>query len=289
MTDLSKLKPIFDADVLVYSCGFAADAQKKKEFKEQFPGQGEEAMALWLLEQEYLPYALANTKSVIEDVANIFSKDFSLYLTGSGNYRERISLLLPYKGNRDPNHKPKYYRDVQQYLREQWGADVVHGREADDAIGCHQWQAWMEGRDDTVIVSIDKDLDNIPGYHYNWRKKEFYYIDLPTADRKFWTQVLTGDRTDNIGGIHGIGDAKAAKILSEVPDDWLRLHDTVLQTYEKHGLGYKEFYENASLLWIQRVEGLNFDDQPFVFPEEDSPPWQQQISKEHNDESKVED
>lgn len=271
MVDTKRLKPIFDADVLVYACGFAADSQMRSRFLEENPGASDEAVKEYLNATEYTNHALANTKTVITDVLEVFSKDLHLYLTGSGNFREHIATLQPYKGNRDPDHKPKYYRDIKDYLRDFWGAQVINGREADDAMGCHQWEAWFSGRDDTVLVTIDKDLDNIPGYHYNWRKKELYYIDLEQADRKFWLQVLTGDRTDNIPGLIGVGDKTAEKILANVPSDWMSLYDAVLAEYKRRDYTEADFHENATLLWIQRTEDKNYDDKDYVFP--DAPPF----------------
>lgn len=186
-----------------------------------------------------------------------------VYLTGSGNFREQLATIQQYKGNRDPDHKPKYYREIKDYLRQVWNATVIHGREADDALGCHQYGAEP---DTTVIVSIDKDMDNIPGYHYNWRKKEFYYIEPERANYLFWKQVLEGDKTDHIKGIHNIGPKTAEKILNVTDKGWISMAEAVLAAYEKAGMGWPEFYENASLLWIQRQEDLNWDDQPYSFP-----------------------
>lgn len=200
---------------------------------------------------------------MINDVQELFNPEVIVYLTGSGNFREQLATIQQYKGNRDPDHKPKYYREIKDYLRQVWNATVIHGREADDALGCHQYGAEP---DTTVIVSIDKDMDNIPGYHYNWRKKEFYYIEPERANYLFWKQVLEGDKTDHIKGIHNIGPKTAEKILNVTDKGWISMAEAVLAAYEKAGMGWPEFYENASLLWIQRQEDLNWDDQPYSFP-----------------------
>ena len=264
----------------MYSCGFAADSQMKKELKEKYPDEGDEFIKEQLEKEDYVVYALANTKSVIRDIQNIFSNDCSLYLTGPGNFREQLATLRPYKGNRDASHKPKYYREIKDYLVTVWHAEVVSGREADDALGCAQTAAEP---DTTVIVSIDKDLDNIPGHHYNWRKKEYYYVDQSTSDRLFWTQVLTGDGTDNIPGVPGTGIKTAEKLIAKSDGSWLEMAEVALGDYIRvYGEvdGFHNFYENASLLWIQREEGKNFDDNDYKFrvleEPEDSPPWNEE-------------
>ena len=80
------------------------------------------------------------------------------------------------------------------------------GMEADDYLGIHQ-------NKDTIICSIDKDLLQVSGRHYNFVKKEFYEIEELEGLRKFYKQLLTGDTSDHIKGIEGIGPVKAEKAL----------------------------------------------------------------------------
>lgn len=275
--NLSDLIPLIDGDILVYSCGFAADSQVMKQLKEEHPGMGDEWYKQRQEEMDYVSYALANVRTVINDIQGVFSEHCRIFLTGSGNFREQLATLRPYKGNRDETHKPKYYRDIKDYLTGYWKAEVIHGREADDALGCAQWNA---DRDTTVIVSIDKDLDNIPGHHYNWRKKEYYYVDGDTADRLFWTQVLQGDSTDNIPGIPKVGEKTAKSIINSTDGTWLGMAEAVLDRYIRHYGeidGYHNFYENASLLWIQREEDKNFDDNPYRYRHNET------LTEEYND------
>lgn len=260
---MNKLFPLIDGDILVYACGFSADSQMKA----RFTNEGVEDIPAAMEKEDYVRFALANVKTVLSDICERFEADqCRVFLTGSGNFREYLATIKPYKGNRDETHKPKYYREIKQYLIEVWGAEVIHGREADDALGCAQMEAEP---DTTVIVSIDKDLDNIPGHHYNWRKKEAYYVDEQQADINFWTQVLTGDTTDNIPGLPKIGAVRAKTIIDGTDLTWTGMAEAVLAKYESiYGEGgYDAMYENASLLWMQRKEDVNFDDQPYRFPE----------------------
>lgn len=63
------------------------------------------------------------------------------------------------------------------------------------------------------VVTIDKDLDCIPGTHYNPRTKQIYQVEQEWSDYFYWKQLLMGDSVDNIPGIQGIGPKKAEKIL----------------------------------------------------------------------------
>ena len=92
----------------------------------------------------------------------------------------------------------------------------------------------------------------ISGLHYNWTKdKEPYEVSEEQAIKAFYSQLLTGDRVDNIQGIRGIGDKKAAKILDglEKEEDLL---NAVLKEYEKADMTEDNLINNGRLLWIRR-------------------------------------
>ena len=229
---------------MVYRCGFAADSQAKKEF-------GEDKY----LERDYLNWALGNTKTIMEELLEQAFPDhtyYKLYLTGSGNFRENLATIKKYKGNRDPNHRPKYYTEIKEYLVQRWGAEVIHGKEADDALAEEQWKNKDKS---TVIVSIDKDLDMIPGFHYNWVKGVFYYVTIDEANLAFFRQMLVGDTTDNIPGITGVGPKTTAKLLPDGTDKH-EAQRIVQSLYKKqYGDNWEGPYtEVANLLWMRREE-----------------------------------
>lgn len=205
-------------------------------------------------DDEPVANALHSVKLAMQSIIDKFDRglEYQAFITGPGNYREKIATIQPYKGNRKDVPKPKYLPDCREYLQYAWGAVVVEGREADDALGCIQYAAKDKS---TCIVTIDKDLDGIPGWHYNYIKDKHYYVTLEQADFFFYKQVLTGDRTDHIRGIEGIGDKKAEKILAgcKTPDE---LYKACLRAYtEKYGPdGNRQLLENANLIWIQRKE-----------------------------------
>ena len=77
----------------------------------------------------------------------------------------------------------------------------------------------------------------VEGWHYNFTKETLYYIDAEEGWYRMCIQMLTGDSTDNIQGLKGIGPKKAEKLLADVakadmlakvqeawqehhPDDW---------------------------------------------------------------------
>jgi 5''-3'' exonuclease (including N-terminal domain of PolI) len=229
-----------DADIVVYRVGFANRSG------------------------EPLSYTLQSVKTVMESIYNTFpdAPERRVYLTGKDNFRDKLATIRVYKGNRDPLNKPEYYDEIRQYLIDYHGAEIIDGMEADDKLGIEQWKHKDRS---TCIVGIDKDLLCIPGYHFNWVKSSMFYQTLAEANKMYWTQVITGDTTDNIQGIPGAGPKAADKIINASDGTWLDMHNRVLQAYETKfgGEGMKHFHENASLLWIQREEGINYDGKPY--------------------------
>ena len=169
------------------------------------------------------------------------------FLTGKGNYRETIDSRYPYKGNR-PSEKPTHFNAAREYLIKQFDAEVVEGCEADDWLGICQ-------TDSTIIASLDKDLDQIKGKHYNWTKDILYEVTQEDADRFFYTQLLTGDSVDNIKGIKGVGPKTAEKLLQDATT-CLDMYTICLNEYEKADMDYYDLLENANLLWIQREKDV---------------------------------
>lgn len=219
---------LIDGDPPVYSCGFAAN-------------------------DDPVEHALHNMKQLINKICEATQADeYKIYLTGKNNYRN--DMVDYYKANRDSSHKPLHYEALRNYLVEVHDAEVVDGMEADDALGIAQYQSYIRGVE-TCIATIDKDLLMIPGKHYNWNKDVLHEVDEFKGIEFFYTQLLTGDKVDNIKGIHGIGPKKAEKILDGATTE-LELYRRVQMEYEKYKgdfyQGFDYMCENAHLLWIKR-------------------------------------
>jgi len=170
---------------------------------------------------------------------------FTGYVTKGECFRHELSSI--YKANRADIPKPALINDIQEYMIKQWDAVVCEGIEADDALGIAQCAA-PPGQ--TIICTTDKDLDCIPGLHYNWNSYKIYGVTPDQALVNFWGQVLTGDNVDNIIGLKGIGPKKAEKILEDV--DIADMRGAVLQAYLDAGRTEQDFNLNCKLIWILR-------------------------------------
>lgn len=214
---------LIDADSLCYAVGFSSN-------------DTDEALAVSRLEA-----------TMVELCMDIHCDDYKGFLTGKGNFRVELAKTVPYKGTR-PTEKPIHLQALREHLVTSWGFVVVDGIEADDAVGIEAYK-WNE--DETIMVHIDKDLNQFRGHHYNYRKKEKYYVSEFAGWHSFYLQILTGDRVDNIEGLKGIGPAKGAKILKDCTTVE-ELYDAVLKAYDGNST---RVLENGQLLYLQRKEG----------------------------------
>jgi len=144
------------------------------------------------------------------------SDDLLVAVKGHGNFRK--DLYPKYKANRKP--QPDDMKEAltygHEYMCSKWDAVMADDMEADDLVSIWAYEAREEERP-YVIAGIDKDLLQIPGNHYNFAKKIHSFVDDDTANYNLMIQCLTGDGTDNIPGIKGVGPKKAEKILAGVP------------------------------------------------------------------------
>jgi hypothetical protein len=131
--------------------------------------------------------------------------------------------------------------------------------EADDLIAIRAEQL---GMDNCIIVSPDKDLNTIPGLHFDYNRKPskevdeygnriqnpmrgMYEISIQEAEYNFYIQMLTGDKADDIEGLAGIGPVKAAKILDGSTD----LKKSTIDAYKNiHGKEWEKHFNKMDYL-----------------------------------------
>lgn len=201
---------------------------------------------------------------------------FRHFISGSSNFRYSIAKQQPYKGNRLPESRPFHYKSIREYMETKWNPHITDGIEADDAISISAEQAQTQHKD-TCVVSIDKDLDQICGWHYNPDKKVFYQQDRDSALLYLYQQILSGDSTDNIPGCYGIGTERAKALIAAWTEDYEEiglaqeqsLYRNVVGTYlastGKRGCPYAESdaervaLETARLVYILRANNELFN------------------------------
>jgi 5'-3' exonuclease len=156
--------------------------------------------------------AIREAEVIIENWVK-YVKPNMIYLCFSCPTRQyfRNDIYPEYKQNRAGLEKPPALTQVTEYLKEKYKTIVYTGLEADDVMGiCASDPRFYN----PVIISIDKDMQTVPGKFINPDKMRRPVRNNPAlADLMMFKQALTGDSTDNYKGIPGIGPKKADKIL----------------------------------------------------------------------------
>lgn len=229
-----------DGDILLYEVGFASN-------------------------DDPVEFACHSLRQRVQGVMDgCECKQAQLFLTGKTNFRNELTST--YKANRADAPKPVHIDALRDYAINTLDAIVSENEEADDLLGIHAV------RDGWGIATLDKDLDGVPGWHYVWKGKRegLYYVDQVQADRFFYTQMLTGDSTDNIPGLFKMVGVKAlAKTKAPIQEmtDPAEMYQYVRSVYadgyDKVGMCLDEKDEVLTnwltmiggLLWIRRSEG----------------------------------
>tara|TARA_R110000764_G_scaffold133219_1_gene221198 strand:- start:835 stop:1521 length:687 start_codon:yes stop_codon:yes gene_type:complete len=219
------MKVLIDGDILTYRAAFSCEDQPLEDACDKIDCMVEDIMAATSFD--------------------MFSQNYEMFITGKGNFRYDIQET--YKQNRSGKPKPEHLSGLRDYLVEAHNAKVSVDQEADDDIAIRA----TELGPNAIIASIDKDFLQVPCRHYNLNKKTTVKVDEFEGLVFFYTQILMGDKADNIFGIKGVGPVKAGKMLFNKKTEY-ELYLSCIAAYE---FDEEKVVENARLLWLRREEG----------------------------------
>lgn len=241
---------LIDADSLCYAAAHLAEHHKE----EKDPGtEYSQTYTVDLGPQA----AEAKLDSMIESLLiDLNTEEYILFCTGPTNFR--YAIFPEYKQARSKAPKPKYLQICKDRLRNHWKAVESVNCEADDLVGI---EAMRDPNREVILVHIDKDIDTIPGIHYNPKKKLRYIVSPRDALRFFYFQLLAGDSADGIKGAAGIGPVKANRILDSAYEEWIAeagTEEELAVYYFEAVQGYFSCHEelmlNARCLYIWQRE-----------------------------------
>jgi len=195
-------------------------------------------------------------KNAVDDgihklLENLEADNYVVALTDSHNFRKDV--LPSYKDNRKNVRKPMVLKQLREYVMEKHNGVVFPNIEADDVLGI---MATEPHTDERIIVTIDKDLRQIPAL-ISTDGKEIEKIDKVEADHWFMIQVLAGDAVDGYTGVPKVGIKTAEKILDGVGTTLSELWSTVLKAYDKAGYSQKEAEQQARVAHILTASEYN--------------------------------
>ena len=265
------MRALIDGDILLYAIGSFTNPHPFLKDKDGEP-------VLMPCSTEAIHGFVDEHLDKIQEGAECDTRE--VFVSGKDNFRNEVAVTHPYKFKRKDAEKPYHYQTVKDYLINELGATVTEGNEADDALALAQTNA-------TCICTVDKDLDMVPGWHYNWRKDIKYHVNYDEGVHWFLTQLLTGDwATDSIIGCGhvetktygakakkagqqydtrvGIGPKEAENMLMGSPLGNLSMLEIVANAYEQEfGTEWKtKLNEMANLLGmgLSRDNLWSYDD-----------------------------
>ena len=215
---------LFDADSLIFSSCY-----KKRETIEDDGFHHVLDDAIVKFDEVFM--SIINHLEDIYDITEV--KTFS---GSKGNFRKYISPK--YKANRNYNALPPLLNEMHDFVKESYNSIWGYGCETDDVVAKHWFNLSNEiGRDNVIIVSIDKDYKQFPClmYNYHIKHKVIYDITEDEAMYNFYEQMIIGDTADNVNYCKGYGKKYAEKYLA----DCTSKHSYVRKIYELFKIIYK--------------------------------------------------
>ena len=233
---------LIDADYFLYRAANAAEDELEFDF-----------------EATVVVGDFAKGKSIftqsITDLCTRFDTDrVLLTFTDVRNFRKAVEPS--YKGNRT-KRKPCGYKKLKTWAMETWESVMKPGLEADDVMGILATSGKL---DNFILVSPDKDMEQIPCRIYNL-KNEFTQTE-EDARHKLYLQTLTGDSTDGYSGCPTIGPKRALAILKKSTNYW----ESVLETFKECGCTVEDAIRNFYLARILTTKDWDGKKQEPIFP-----------------------
>jgi len=195
---------LIDADSLIF-----ASCYKKREHKddERFYTDIEDSKAKF--DEQFM--------SIVNKLEDMYNVERVITFSGSkGNFRKLITPV--YKANRKKQELPPLLDEMHQFVKDEYNSVWGFGIETDDIVARYWKELSNEvGRNNVMIVSIDKDYKQFPAliYNYHYKHKEVLDISEEEALYNFYEQMIIGDSADNVQYFSGRGKVFASKYLKD--------------------------------------------------------------------------
>ncbi len=167
-----------------------------------------------LAEDQSTANVMHSAKQMVLSDLKAAGTDKYLAILGKGkSFREGVSTLMKYKGNRDNVLRPLLMDDVTDYLKRKFNPEVVEGIEADDRV-----IQLAYGHPNRFVMGVDKDMYSQPVKVFNPNRPEEGIIDCDCLGKLYtagegsnikvrghgrlhlYYQMLAGDTSDNYKG-----------------------------------------------------------------------------------------
>lgn len=191
---------------------------------------------------------------IVNDLEEKYTIDKVICFSGSkGNFRKLITSK--YKANRKKQELPPLLNEMHQFVKDHYDSVWGYGIETDDMVARYWFNLSNEfGRDEVMIVSLDKDYKQFPAliYNYHYKHKEILDITEDEAMFNFYEQFLIGDTADNVNYFKGKGKRFAEKYLADCDSKYKytkKLYQLFKQEYK--GKAKQKYIECYHLLKLR--------------------------------------
>ena len=204
---------LFDGDMLVYR--MTAAVEERSPFNKDILIKADPEEAWHCVELR-----IQECVDQVQEYFDTSDTNVILCFSNRSNYRKDVNPT--YKSNREGKEKPVLYSEILDKCFRVYHCEDWLNIEADDVMGILQ-------DDSSVIITGDKDLNQIPGYHLSliYPDEGVYEVDEYQGHTMFLEQCLSGDSVDGYYGCPDIGKKKAADIIAKS-----RAWSTIVKTYQ---------------------------------------------------------
>lgn len=221
-------------------------------------------------EPEPIEFCVKSLKNMIQAVKEYAGATTYFGYSGRGTvFREDVSTIVKYKGNRDKAIRPIHLNGLKEYLVRHHNCIIVENPdssknvEADDMCSItsyesyRKWEKTKSDEDKVILVAIDKDYNqcaahllhpnNLDGVHshdggFGWLKVDESGKEKKVIGRgRLWLyfQIMNGDDADNYFANSAApeikwGQMSAYKVLQDAKND--------KEAFEALVRGYKTLY-----------------------------------------------
>tara|TARA_R110000822_G_scaffold279616_1_gene401341 strand:+ start:1452 stop:2165 length:714 start_codon:yes stop_codon:yes gene_type:complete len=231
---------LVDADSLIF-----ASCYKKRETPEDEKYYTDISDARNKFDEQFM--------AIVNRLEEIYNVDKVLCFSGArGNFRKILSST--YKANRKKTELPPLLNEMHKFVIEQYESIRGYGVETDDMVARYWFNISQDlGRENVMIVSIDKDYRQFPAliYNYHYKHREVYDLSEDEAMFNFYAQCITGDSADNVQFFKGKGIRFAEKYFVDCHTKYQytrKLYELFKQEYKgKARQKYAECYHLLKL------------------------------------------
>ncbi len=156
---------------------------------------------------------IAKTDKFIADVLTACNANSYIGFLKGSQPTFRHEYNSDYKANRKTGTNEwlnKWDAVIKHRMISYWSFNQVEGMEAEDAVSILANAYLLQN---LVIAHIDKDLMQIPGMHYDYKKQLQFTVSQAEAADFLAKQIIIGDSVDNLPGLPGAGKVFANTLI----------------------------------------------------------------------------